>query len=46
MGRSTRAAQAPRVHDGVCGPLAASCQLANTWALGSIPEVPLFTSDS
>ena len=28
------------------GPLAASCQLTNKWALGSIPEVPLFTSDS
>ena len=26
------AAQTPRVHNGVCGPLAASCQLANTWA--------------
>ena len=23
-----------------------ACELANTWALGSIPEVPLFTSDS
>ena len=28
------------------GPLAASCQLVNTWVLGSILEVPLFTSDS
>ena len=28
------------------GPLAASCQLVNTWVLGLILEVPLFTSDS
>ena len=28
------------------GPLEASCQLVNMWVLGSILEVPLFTSDS
>ena len=28
------------------GPLTASSQLGNTWVLGSILEVPLFTSDS